>query len=144
MLSTKSLMHKNPKFAIISTGFMAAVLTLSMLTTAIKFSSPLASALALMPGNQTISTGGKNMTMPGGNMTFGTSLQNAKMHLMEAIMDLKTGNTKGTMMELNLTAQGIKMHEQEVKSMMMGVKSMMMGMKGNATSPSTMSKNATS
>ncbi len=84
------------------------------------------------------------MTMPGGNMTFGTSLQNAKMHLMEAIMDLKTGNTKATMMELNLTAQGIKMHEQEIKSMMMGVKSMMMGMKGNATSPSTMSKNATS
>jgi len=122
---------------------MAAVLTLSMLTTAITFSSPLASALTL-PGNQTSSTGGKNMTMPGGNMTFGTSLQNAKMHLMEAIMDLKTGNTKGTMMELNLTAQGIKMHEQEIKSMMMGVKSMMMGMKGNATSPSTMSKNATS
>jgi hypothetical protein len=115
-----------------------------MLTTAIKFSSPLASALALMPGNQAISTGGKNMTMPGGNMTFGTSLQNAKMHLMEAIMDLKTGNTKGTMMELNLTAQGIKMHEQEIKSMMMGVKSMMIGNKGNATSPSTMSKNATS
>ena len=143
MFSTKSLMHKNPKFAIVTTGFMAAVLTLSMLTTAITFSSPLASALTL-PGNQTSSTGGKNMTMPGGNMSFGTSLQNAKMHLMEAIMDLKTGNTKGTMMELNLTAQGIKMHEQEIKSMMMGVKSMMMGMKGNATSPSTMSKNATS
>ena len=136
MFSTKSLMHKNPKFAIVTTGFMAAVLTLSMLTTAITFSSPLASALTL-PGNQTSSTGGKNMTMPGGNMTFGTSLQNAKMHLMEAIMDLKTGNTKATMMELNLTAQGIKMHEQEIKSMMMG-------MKGNATSPSTMSKNATS
>ena len=65
------------------------------------------------------------MTMPGGNMTFGTSLQNAKMHLMEAIMDLKTGNTKRTMMEINLTAQGIKMHEQEIKSMMMEVKSMM-------------------
>ena len=143
MFSTKSLMHKNPKFAIVTTGFMAAVLTLSMLTTAITFSSPLASALTL-PGNQTSSTGGKNMTMPGGNMTFGTSLQNAKMHLMEAIMDLKTGNTKATMMELNLTAQGIKMHEQEIKSMMMGVKSMRMGMKGNATSPSTMSKNATS
>jgi len=30
----------------------------------------------------------KNMTMPGGNMTFGASLQNAKMHLKEAIMDL--------------------------------------------------------
>ncbi len=162
MFSTKSLMHKNPKFAIVTTGFMAAVLAFNMLTTAITFSSPLASALTL-PGNQTSSPDGKNMTMPGGNMTFvgnmmprknmtmpggnmtfGTSLQNAKMHLMEAIMDLKTGNTKATMMELNLTAHGIKTHEQEIKSMMMGVKSMMMGMKGNATSPSTMSKNATS
>jgi hypothetical protein len=28
---------------------------------------------------------------------------------MEAIMDLKTGNAKGAMMELNLTDQGIKM-----------------------------------
>ena len=138
-------MQKNPKFAIISTGFMAAVLTLSMFTIAIKFSTPIASALTLMPGNQTSSTGGKNMTIPGGNMTFGASLQNAKMHLMEAIMDLKTGNTKGTLMELNLTGQGIKMHEQEIKSMMMEVKSMMMGMKGNMTSsPSTTSKNATS
>jgi hypothetical protein len=155
-------MHKNPKFAMVSTGFMAAVLTLSMLSTATKFSFPLASALALMPSNQTSTIGGKNMTMPGGNMTFvgnmmprknmtmpggnmtfGISLQNAKMHLTEAIMDLKAGNTKGTMMELNLTAQGIKMHEQEIKSMMMGVKSMVMGMKGNATS-STISKNATS
>src|SRR5712691_7625306 len=99
-------MQKNPKFTIVSTGFMAAVLTLSMLTIAIKFSTPIASALTLMPGNQTSSTGGKNMTIPGGNMTFGASLQNAKMHLMEAIMDLKTGNTKGTLMELNLTAQG--------------------------------------
>ena len=87
-------------------------------------------------------TSGNRMMMPGGNMTFGASLQNAKMHLMEAIMDLKTGNTKGAMMELNLTAQGIKMHEQEINSMMMEVKSMLM--KGNATSPFTMSRNATS
>lgn len=75
----------------------------------------------------------KSMMMPGGNMTFGTSLQSAKMHLMEAIMDLKVGNTKGTMMELNLTAQAIKVHEQEIKSMMMEVKNMMMRMKGNVT-----------
>ena len=67
----------------------------------------------------------KNMTMPGGNMTFGASLQNAKMHLTEAIIDLKTGNTKGAAMELNLTAQNIKMHEQELKIMMMQVKNMM-------------------
>ena len=67
-------------------------------------------------------TGGKSMTMPGGNMTFGASLQNAKMHLIEAIMDLRTGNIKGAMIEMNLTDQGIKMHKQEIKSMMMEVK----------------------
>ena len=79
-------------------------------------------------------TGGKSMMMPGGNMTFGASLQNAKMHLIEAIMDLKIGNTKGAMTEMNLTAQCIKMHEQEIKSMMMEVKSMMGQMKGNMKS----------
>ncbi|CAN5488760.1 hypothetical protein BH18THE1_BH18THE1_03000 [soil metagenome] len=62
---------------------------------------------------------GKNMTMPGGNMTFGTTLENAKMHLMEAIMDLKIGDTKGAIMQLNMTDQEIKMHEQEMKEMTM-------------------------
>src|SRR5437867_1254457 len=79
----------------------------------------------------------KNMTMPGGNMTFGSSLQNAKMHLTEAIMDLKSGAA----MELNQTAQSIRSHEQELKIMMMQVKNMMTNMKesgNNATS-----KNAT-
>ena len=76
-------------------------------------------------------------------MTFGAYLQNAKMHLTEAIMDLKSGNTKGAMTELNLTDQGIKMHEQEIKSMMMEVKGMMAHMKGNTTSSSIVSKNAT-
>jgi hypothetical protein len=47
------------------------------------------------------------------------------MHLTEAIMDLKTGNTREAMMELNLTDQGIKMHEQEMKSMMMELKNVM-------------------
>ena len=84
---------------------------------------------------------GKNMTMPGGNMTFGASLQNAKMHLMEAMMDLKGGDAKAAMMELNLADQGIKMHEEEIKNMMMEVKSIMTKMKeaSNMTS-----KNATS
>jgi hypothetical protein len=66
------------------------------------------------------------------------------MHLMEAIMDLKTGNTKEAMMEMKLTDQWIKMQEQEIKSMMMEMKSMMVQMKGNTTSPSMRSKNATS
>ena len=74
----------------------------------------------------------KNMTMPGGNMTFGASLQNAKMHLIEAIMDLKSGNTNVAAMELNLTAQDIKMHEQELKTMTMQVHNMMTNMKENS------------
>ena len=60
--------------------------------------------------------------MPGGNMTFGSSLDNARMHLMEAIMDLNEGNVKGAIMQLNMTDQGIKMHEKEMKDMMKSMK----------------------
>lgn len=148
-------MQTHLKFRIIITVVLA-VISLSTVGTVIRIPIALA-AITMMPSNQTAvgGTGGnmtflgnmmpkKNMTMPGGNMTFGTSLQNAKMHLMEAIMDLKSGNTKGTMMEMNLTDQAIKMHEQEIKSMMMEVRSMMAQMKGNTTSSSMVSKNASS
>jgi hypothetical protein len=60
----------------------------------------------------------ENMMMPGGNMTFGSSLDNARMHLMEAIMDLNEGDIKGAIMQLNMTDQGIKMHEKEMMEMM--------------------------
>ena len=63
--------------------------------------------------NQTMMT-----MMPGGNMSFGSSLDNARMHLMEAIMDLNEGNIKGAIMQLNMTDQGIKMHEKEMMDMM--------------------------
>lgn len=62
------------------------------------------------------------MMMPGGNMTFGSSLDNARMHLMEAIMDLNEGNIKGAIMQLNMTDQGIKMHEKEMMDMMKSMK----------------------
>ena len=77
---------------------------LSTITTVVRIPIWLILAMTTMPSNQTsLSRGGtgggnmtfvgnmmprKNMTMPGGNMTFGASLQNAKMHLKEAIMDL--------------------------------------------------------
>ena len=64
----------------------------------------------------------QTMMMPGGNMTFGSSLDNAKMHLMEAIMDLNEGNIKGAIMQLNMTDQGIKMHEKEMLDMMNSMK----------------------
>jgi hypothetical protein len=60
----------------------------------------------------------ETMMMPGGSMTFGSSLDNARMHLMEAIMDLNEGNIKGAIMQLNMTDQGIKMHEKEMMDMM--------------------------
>ena len=64
----------------------------------------------------------QTMTMPGGNMTFGSSLDNAKMHLMEAIMDLNEGDIKGAIMQLNMTDQGIKVHEKEMLDMMNSMK----------------------
>jgi hypothetical protein len=76
------------------------IVLLSLLTTVVIIAIPSVSAMATMPGNHTSSgvsnmtfvgnmTGGRSMMMPGGNMTFGASLQNAKIHLTEAIMDLK-------------------------------------------------------
>lgn len=64
------------------------------------------------------SVNNKNMMMPGGNMTFGSSLDNARMHLIQAIMDLNEGNIKGAIMQLNMTDEGIKMHEKEMMEMM--------------------------
>jgi basic membrane lipoprotein Med (substrate-binding protein (PBP1-ABC) superfamily) len=64
----------------------------------------------------------QTMMMPGGNMTFGSSLDNARMHLIEAIMDLNEGNIKGAIMQLNMTDQGIKMHEKEMMDMMKSMK----------------------
>lgn len=54
------------------------------------------------------------MTMPGTNMTFGVPLDNAKMHLLEAEMDLKEDNIVGALIQLNLTSKAIKMHEKEL------------------------------
>jgi len=64
----------------------------------------------------------QTMMMPGGTMTFGSSLDNARMHLMEAIMDLNEGNIKGAIMQINMTDQGIKMHEKEMMDMMNSMK----------------------
>jgi hypothetical protein len=137
-------MQTHLEFRIVLTGSMLVVLTLSTVTTITMVQS--VSATSATPANQTgihataeasnmtfvgNMTRGKSMMIPAGNMTFGASLQNAKMHLLEAMMDLKIGNTKGAVTELNLTNQSIKMHEQEIKSMMIEVKSMMRQMKGN-------------
>lgn len=54
------------------------------------------------------------MAMPGTNMTFGAPLDNAKMHLLEAKMDLKEDNVRGALIQLNFTSDAIKMHEKEL------------------------------
>jgi len=142
---SKQPMETPLRFQIFITGFLLTLLTVNIVT-------PVQLILAMVgntsggTGNMTFvgnMTGGKSMRMPGGNMTFGVSLQNAKMHLTEAIMDLKSGNTKGAMTEMNLTAQSINTHEQEIKGMMMEVKSMMEQMKSNTRSSSMVSKNST-
>jgi hypothetical protein len=72
---------------------------------------------------QTVSAANnQTMMMPGGNMTFGSSLDNAKMHLREAIMDLNEGDIKGAVIQLNMTEEGIKMHEKEMLDMMNSMK----------------------
>jgi len=65
-----------------------------------------------------------SLMMPGRNMTFGSSLDNAKMHLMEAIMDLEEGNINGALIQLNLTEDGIKMHEKQMSDMMNMIRTM--------------------
>lgn len=63
--------------------------------------------------------GNNNMMLPGSNMTFGSSLDNAKMHLMEVIVDIEDNNIDGALMQLNMTSKDIKMHEQEMADMML-------------------------
>lgn len=120
MFSSSLVMQGEP-ILIAGLVFMLSVLELSILTIVATSFIPLSAvaSIADIKTNQTNSSvmSGKNMMMPGGNMTFGASLENAKMHLMEAIMDLKIGNTNGAMMQLNMSNEEIKKHEQEMMNM---------------------------
>ena len=71
-----------------------------------------------------LENGNNSMMLPGSNMTFGSSLDNAKMHLMEAIMDIDDNNIDGALMQLNMTTNDIKMHEQEMAEMMLMINKM--------------------
>ena len=65
-----------------------------------------------------------SMMLPGSNMTFVSSLDNAKMHLMDAIIDIKNNNIDGALMQLNMTGNDIKMHEREMADMMLMINKM--------------------
>ena len=73
---------------------------------------------ALTQNNNESINRNESIMLPGKNMTFGVSLDNAKMHLMEAIMDLKENNIDGALMQLNITGDNINIHEQEMSDMM--------------------------
>jgi len=75
----------------------------------------------LVNGNNSMNN---SMMLPGSNMTFGSSLDNAKMHLMEAIVDIEDNNIDGALMQLNMTSKDIKMHEQEMADMMLMINKM--------------------
>ena len=113
--------------------------TLFMMTSLLLIVPHIVFAVPVTASNQTIGKDDnvvevKSMMMPGGNMTFGSSLESAKMHLTEALMDLKNGDTKGATMQINMTGQAIKLHERELESMMLTMKG------NNMTSSSEMLK----
>lgn len=78
----------------------------------------------LVYDNELINNRNNSLMLPGSNMTFGSSLDNAKMHLMEAIMDIENNNIKGALMQLNMTSSYIKMHEQEMAYMTLMINKM--------------------
>ena len=74
--------------------------------------------------NELINNENNSMMLPGSNMTFVSSLDNAKMHLIEAIMDIENNNINGALMQLNMTGNDIKIHEHEMADMMLMINKM--------------------
>jgi hypothetical protein len=106
--------YKNMSFVLYS-GILTVAIAIVMMTMILTGATSTEGGAANV--NKSIGSN-KNMMMPGGNMTFGSSLDNARMHLMQAIMDLNEGNVEGAMMQLNMTEEGISMHEKEMMEMM--------------------------
>jgi hypothetical protein len=106
--------YKNMSFVLYS-GILTVAIAIVMMTMILTGATSTEGGAANV--NKSIGSN-KNMMMPGGNMTFGSSLDNARMHLTQAIMDLNEGNVEGAMMQLNLTEEGISMHEKEMMEMM--------------------------
>jgi hypothetical protein len=106
--------YKNMSFVLYS-GILTVALAIVMMTMILTGANSTEGGAVNV--NKSIGSN-KNMMMPGGNMTFGSSLDNARMHLTQAIMDLNEGNVEGAMMQLNMTEEGISMHEKEMMEMM--------------------------
>ena len=102
-----------------ATAFMTT--SLLLMVTHIVFAVPVTASTQMIDKDDNV-VEVKSMMMPEGNMTFGSSLENAKMHLTEALMDLKNGDSKGATMQLNMTEQAIKLYERELESMLLTMK----------------------
>ena len=74
--------------------------------------------------SELINNENNSMMLPGSNMTFVSSLDNAKMHLMDAIIDLENNDIDGALMQLNMTGNDIKIHEREMADMMLMINKM--------------------
>ncbi len=74
--------------------------------------------------SELINNENNSMMLPGSNMTFVSSLDNAKMHLMDAIIDIENNNIDGALIQLNMTGNDIKMHEREMADMMLMINKM--------------------
>ena len=74
--------------------------------------------------SELINNENNSMMLPGSNMTFVSSLDNAKMHLMDAIIDIENNNIDGALMQLNMTGNDIKMHEHEMADMVLMINKM--------------------
>lgn len=75
---------------------VAAALLAIGIVSSVEFTAIQVSAMSMMSGNQ---TGGGNIT--GRNMTSQSAIVSAINDLQIAIKDLKAGNMKGAMMEMN-------------------------------------------
>ena len=74
--------------------------------------------------SELINNENNSMMLPGSNMTFVSSMDNAKMHLMYAIIDIENNKIDGALMQLNMTTNDIKIHEQEMADMMLMINKM--------------------
>ncbi len=124
------MMKKREEFALIKMTsliifVLVLILTNSLSIKALALNEDSVTTTTIPPyDNELINNGNKSMMLPGSNMTFGSSLDNAKMHLMEAIMDLEDNNIDGALMQLNMTSNYIKMHEHELADMMFMINKM--------------------
>jgi hypothetical protein len=117
---------KEKEFTFISTiSLIILILGLNLINSvSFKILALTEESITTTQNDNELEIGNNSMMLPGSNMTFSSSLENAKMHLMEAIMDIEDNNINGALMQLNMTTNDIQMHEQEMADMMLIINKM--------------------